>query len=283
MDRLVEPFRYGFMQDALAAALLVGLTCAVLGAYVVQRRMAFIGDALAHTTLPGLVVAHLSGWSLSLGGLVAGILTALGIGWISRKQAVKEDTAIGITFTGMFALGVFLMSRARSYRDLSHMLFGNILGVSRGDLLLMAAVAAVVLVALLFFHKELELTSFDVTHATVIGIKPDRLNYLLLVLLALAVVTGIQAVGVILTSALLVTPAATASLVTDRFPRIMGVAAITATVSVLTGLYASYFLEASSGAAIVLSCTGVFLLVWLCRSLWRVGHPQGEEGGDALA
>src|SRR5882757_3712283 len=137
VEWLIEPFRYGFMQYALLAALLVGLTCAVLGAYVVQRRMAFIGDALAHTTLPGLVVAHLFGWSLSLGGLLTAVCTALGIGWVSRKQTIKEDTAIGVAFTGMFALGVLLMSRARSFRDLSHMLFGNILGVSAGDLMLM--------------------------------------------------------------------------------------------------------------------------------------------------
>jgi ABC-type Mn2+/Zn2+ transport system permease subunit len=275
----MEPFRYPFMQTALLAALCVGLTCAVLGVYVVQRRMAFIGDAMAHTTLPGLVIAHLSGWSLSLGGLVAGVLTALAIGWVSRKQAVKEDTAIGITFTGMFALGVLLMSTTRSFRDLSHMLFGNILGVTWGDLQLMAGVAGTVFAALFLFHKELELTSFDRTHAEAIGIRADRLNSLLLVLLALAVVTGIQAVGVILTSALLVTPAATAALLTDRFPRVMAIAAITAVASALVGLYVSYFLQASAGAAIVLTCTAVFLLVWLGRSLKRACFPQDE--GDA--
>ena len=267
MDWLIEPFRYGFMQTALLAALLVGLTCAILGAYVVQRRLAFIGDALAHTTLPGLVVAHLFGWSLSLGALVTAVGTALGIGWVSRKQTIKEDTAIGVAFTGMFAFGVLLMSRARSFRDLSHMLFGNILGVSSGDLMLMACVAGVVVASLFLFHKELELTSFDRTHAQVIGIKPEALNYLLLVLLALAIVTGIQAVGVILTSALLVTPAATASLLTDRFPRLMAIAALDAILSAVLGLYVSYYLEASSGAAIVLVCTLLFVLVWLGRPL----------------
>jgi len=266
VDWLIEPFRYSFMQTALAAAVLVGVTCAVLGVYVVQRRMAFIGDAMAHTTLPGLVIAHLNGWSLSLGALVAAVLTALGIGWISRKQAVKEDTAIGVVFTGMFALGILLISRTRSYRDLSHMLFGNILGVSWEDLLLIGAVAGVILLSLLLFHKELELTSFDPTHAEVIGLRADRMKNLLLVLLALAVVTGIQAVGVILTSALLVTPAATASMMTDRLPRIMGFAALIAVVSAIIGLYSSYYLEASSGAAIVLTCTAIFVVVWLGRA-----------------
>jgi ABC-type Mn2+/Zn2+ transport system permease subunit len=277
LDWLIEPFRYGFMQTALAAAIFVGLTCAVLGAYVVQRRMAFIGDAMAHTTLPGLVIAHLFGWSLSLGALATGVLAAVGIGWISRRQAVKEDTAIGVVFTGMFALGIFLMSRARSYRDLSHMLFGNILGVGWDDLQLMAGVTGVVLLTLFLFHKELELTSFDVTQAEVIGIRADRLKYLLLVLLALAVVTGIQAAGVILTSALLVTPAAAASLLTDRFPRIMLIAAVISVASSVIGLYVSYYLQASSGAAIVLTCTAIFVLVWLARSVRQRFSPAAEE------
>ncbi len=278
MDCLIEPFRYGFMQTALLAAVFVGLTCAVLGAYVVQRRMAFVGDAMAHTTLPGLVIAHLLGWSLSLGALAAGALAAVSIGWISRRQTVKEDTAIGVVFTGMFALGIFLLSRARSFRDLSHMLFGNILGVGWDDLQLMAGVTGLILLTLFLFHKELELTSFDVTHAEVIGIRADRLKYLLLVLLALAVVTGIQVAGVILTSALLVTPAATAALLTDRFLRSMLIAAGIALASAVAGLYASYYLQASSGAAIVLTCTGVLVVVWLGRAMkLRFSPPAAEE------
>jgi manganese/iron transport system permease protein len=269
MRWLIEPFRYPFMQHALLAAVLVGLTCAVLGTYVVQRRMAFIGDALAHTTLPGLVISHLFGWGLSLGGMAAAVATALFIGGVSRREKVKEDTAIGVVFTGMFALGIFLMSRTRSFRDLTHMLFGNVLGVTPEDLLLIAGVTVVVLLGALLFHKELELTSFDPTHAEVIGLRADRLRYLLLVLLALAVVTGIQAVGVVLTSALLVTPAATAALLTDRFPRRMLLAAILAVGCSSAGLVASYFLRASSGASMVLACTVVFIVVSASRSAWR--------------
>ena len=144
MGWLTEPFRYAFMQHALLAAVMVGVTCALLGVHVVQRRMAFVGDALAHTTLPGLVIAHLFGWSLSLGGLGAALATALLIGWASRRQTIKEDTAIGVVFTGMFALGVLLMSRTRSYRDLTHMLFGNVLGVTTEDLWFIGGVAVVV-------------------------------------------------------------------------------------------------------------------------------------------
>lgn len=257
------------MQTALLAAICVGVTCAVLGVYVVQRRMAFIGDAMAHTTLPGLVIAYLNGWSLSLGALVAAVLTALGIGWISRKQTIKEDAAIGIVFTGMFALGILLMSRTRSLRDLAHMLFGNLLGVAWGDFRWILLVAGLIFLALLLFHKELELTSFDPIHAEVIGLRTERMKYLLLVLLALAVVTGIQAVGVILTSALLVTPAATAGLLTNRFPRMMVLSAGIAIASAVVGLLVSYYWNVSSGAAIVLTCTAIFILTWFARAISR--------------
>jgi ABC-type Mn2+/Zn2+ transport system permease subunit len=277
MDWLIEPFRYEFMQTALAGAILVGVTCAALGAYVVQRRLAFVGDAMAHTTLPGLVIAFLLGWNLSLGALAAAVLAALGIGWISRRQTVKEDTAIGVVFTGMFALGIFLMSRAHSYRDLTEMLFGSILGVDWDDLGLMAGVTGVVLVTLFLFHKELELTSFDVTYAEVIGIRADRLKYLLLVLLALAVVTGIKAAGVILTSALLVTPAATATLLTDRFPYTILIAVAISIASSVTGLLVSAHLRASSGAAIVLTCTAVFGVVWLGRAMTLRFSPAADD------
>jgi manganese/iron transport system permease protein len=262
LDWLLEPLSFGFIRTALAAAVLIGLTCACVGVYVVLRRMAFIGDALAHTALPGVVVAYLNGWNLFGGAIVAGMITALGIGWFSRRQAVREDTAIGVLFTGMFALGILLISTVRSFRDFTHILFGNILGVTAGDLALMAVVAAGTLLTLLLFHKELELTSYDPQHAAVIGIQPDRMRLLLLLLLALTVVTSIQVVGVVLTSALLVTPAATASLLTKRLPRMMLIAALVAAGSGLVGMYASYYAAVSSGAAIVLTCTACFGVAW---------------------
>lgn len=266
MGWLIEPFQHGFMQIALLAAALVGLTCAVLGVYVVLRRMAFIGDAMAHTTLPGLVVAYLYGFNLFGGALVAGLLTALGIGWLTRREVVREDTAIGILFTGMFAAGVLLMSATRSFRDLTQMLFGNILGVTTTDLLLIGLVALVVLVALAFLHKELELTSFDPVHAEVIGLHPDVMRYGLLALLALTVVAGVQVIGVILTNALLVTPAAAASLLTRRLPHMMALSSLIALVSVVVGLCASYYANAPSGPAIVLTSIVCFGLAWLVRA-----------------
>ncbi len=266
LNWLLEPLQYNFMITGLVASALVGLTCATLGVYVVLRRMAFIGDALAHTTLPGLVVAYLNGWNLYGGAIVAGMLTALGIGWLSHRQEVREDTAIGILFTGMFALGILLISTVRSYRDFTHILFGNILGVTNVELGLIGLIAALVLITLIIFHKELELTSFDPIYAEVIGLSASLVRYGLLILLSLIVVVGIQAVGVVLTSALLVTPAATAALITDRLPRMMLIAACVAVFSGFVGLYASYYYSVSSGAAIVLTCTFCFALAWVWRT-----------------
>jgi manganese/iron transport system permease protein len=269
VDWLAAPFRFAFMQTALLAAVLVGLSCAAIGVYVVLRRMAFIGDALAHTILPGVVIAYLNQWSLTGGALIAGLVTALGIGWLSRREAIREDTAIGIVFTGMFALGVLLMSTTRSFRDFTHILFGNILGVTRDDLALIGLMTALVLLALWLLRKELELTSFDPIHAQVIGLRPARLRYVLLILLSFTVVSSIQVVGVVMTSALLITPAATAALLTQRLGRMTLIAMASAILSGVVGLYASFYANVSSGAAIVLACTGFFVLAWAIHSLRR--------------
>lgn len=265
MGWLVEPLGYSFMQTGLAAAMLVGISCAALGVYVVLRSMAFIGDALAHTVLPGLVASYLFGLNLLLGAVIAGVFTSLGIGWLSRREALREDAAIGVAFTGMFALGILLMSTTNSFRDFSDMLFGNILGVTGRDLALISFLAAAVILLLLVFHKELELTSYDPTHARTIGLDADRVRYGLLVLLALTVVAGIQAVGVVLISALLITPAATASLITRSLPGMIALSTAIASASGIVGLYASYYLNVASGAAIVLSCTACFVITFLGR------------------
>ncbi|MEJ7841003.1 MAG: metal ABC transporter permease [Rubrobacter sp.] len=267
MGRLTEPLQFTFMQTGLLAAVLVGVTCAVLGVYVVLRSMAFIGDALAHTILPGLVAAYLLGLNLLGGAVVAGVATALGIGWLSRRGTLREDTAIGVTFTGMFALGILLMSTANSFRDFSDMLFGNVLGIVPRDLVFITTLALLVLAFLFLFHKELELTSFDPVHAQAMGLGADKVRYGLLVLLSLTVVAGIQAVGVVLISALLITPAAAASLVTNSLPRMMAISAAVAAFSGVAGLYASYFFDVASGAAIVLACTACFGVAYLVRVL----------------
>lgn len=261
---IIEPFQYPFMVNALVASLLIAGTCGVIGSYVVLRRLAFIGDALAHTALPGVVIAYMYGWSLVSGALVAGVMTALGIGWMARRASIREDTAIGVIFTAMFALGLLLMSKLQSFRDLSHILFGNILGVQSQELWLMSGVAIAVLCCLLLFHKELELTSFDALHAEVIGIRSDWLRTMLLVLLAFTIVTSIQVVGVVLTSALLVTPAAAASFVATDLRKMMLSAAVVGALSACVGLLISYHFAVATGATIVLTCTAMFgiLAVW---------------------
>lgn len=269
MTFLLEPLRYEFMRYGLLAAALVGVACASIGVYVVLRRMAFIGDALSHTILPGVVGAYLMGANLLLGALVAGLLTALGIGWFSRRGDVREDTAIGIVFTGMFALGILMMSTVQSFRDFTHILFGNILGVTGSDLALIAGVCIVILAGFIFFNKELELTSYDPVHSEVIGLRTDLMRYGLLILLALTVITGIQVVGVVMTSALLITPAATATLLTNRLSRMVPIASAIAVVSGVAGLYVSYYFAVSSGAAIVLLCTLSFAIAWVVHQVRR--------------
>ena len=280
IDFLTTPLRYPFIQSALMAVVLVGLCCAAIGVYVVLRRMAFIGDALAHTMLPGIVVAYLNQWNLSLGAIIAGVLTALGIGWLSRRDEVREDTAIGVLFTAMFALGILLVSTARSFRDFSHILFGNLLGVSFADVGLMALLTLLILVTLFLFHKELELTSFDPTHARVMGLSADKLRYLLLVLLALTVVSAIQVVGVVLTSALLITPAAAAALLSERLSRMMLIAVIISIVSGVIGLYISFYANVSSGAAIVLTATFFFALAWIYKVLRDRYYPVSAKSEE---
>jgi manganese/iron transport system permease protein len=276
---LTEPFQFEFMQTALLAAVLVGVTNATIGVHVVRRRMAFIGDALAHTTLPGLVIASMWGASLSLGALAAGVATAFAIHLVGRKRAIAEDTAIGVVFTGLFAFGVLLASQTKSMRNLTDVLFGNLFAVSRADLAFIAGVTAFVLMLLAALHKELELTAFDPTHSEAIGLKPDRVRLLLLLLLALTVVTSIQAVGVVLTSALLVTPAATASLLSQRLAWVMVLSASLAALAALVGLLVSYYLQASVGAAMVLVCTAFFGVVSLGQVVAQWWRPP--SAGEA--
>ena len=276
MNWLLAPLHYSFMQSAFFAIMMVGVTCATLGCFVVLRRMAFIGDAIAHTALPGVVVAYLEGFNLFFGALAAGLLTALGIGWLSGREELREDTAIGVLFTGMFALGVVIISRARSFRDFSAMLFGNVTGVTTADLILMGVILVIVLAVLAMFYKELELTSVDPGYSAVIGLRADWMRNVLLILLALAVVTAIQAVGVILTSALLITPAAAASLLTGNLLRMMFVSSVIAIVSGIVGLYASFDFGVAAGAAIVLPGTLIFAVAFVVRHLVYVRFRSGR-------
>ncbi len=256
---LSEPFTFPFMVRGLAAALIVGLVCPVLGAYVVLRGMAFFGDALAHIILPGVVAAFLLGWPLVSGALIVGVAAALVIGAISRRSAIKEDAAIGVVFAGCLALGIALLSARRGYAvDLTHILFGNLLGVSTADLALIAILSALALLAVFALYKEFLVLSFDPLLAVTLRLPADRLQNLMLILLAVVIVVSIQAVGVALVLAMLVTPAAAASLLTRRLPAMMGVGAAIGAVSAILGLYLSYYTNLPSGPAIVLTATAIF-------------------------
>ena len=261
---LIEPLSYAFMQRGLVAAVLVGIICAVIGCYVVLRSMAFLGDALAHAILPGIAIAYLLNANLTVGALVAALLVALGIGFFSSGGNIKEDTAIGILFAAALALGVALISSMGSYAvDLSHILFGNVLGVSNFDLVLIAVVGVLVLAAIVLLYKQFLLVSFDPILATTMKLPVKRLNNLLLVMLGLTIVISIQSVGVGLVAAMLVTPGAAAYLLTRRLPSMMAVAAAIGAFSSLAGLYISYYTNIVSGSAIVLVATAVFLLAFL--------------------
>ena len=267
IDFLLEPLGYAFMVRGLIAAIMVGIVCAVVGTYVVLRGMAFFGDALAHSILPGIAIGYLVGngarQPLFWWALIAAILSSLGIGAISRSTKIKEDTAIGIIFAGTFALGVALISTVRSYTvDLAHFLFGDVLGVRTGDLWLIAVFGGFVLLIVLAFYKEFMVLSFDPVLAATLRLPVRFLEILLLILIAVTIVVSLQTVGVALMVAMLVTPAATAYLLTNRLPIMMALAALIAAISGVFGLYFSYYLSIASGAAIVLTCTAIFILVW---------------------
>jgi ABC-type Mn2+/Zn2+ transport system permease subunit len=274
MDWLTEPFTLAFMQRALVASVGVGVLCSVLGSYVVLRGMAFLGDALAHAILPGVAVAYLLGINLLVGALVAAVLVAVGIGLFSRRGTIKEDTAIGILFAAALSLGIVLISTVQTYAtDLTHIMFGNVLGVSTADLWLTGVLTVGVLLTIVLLYKELLLTAFDPVLAHVLGRRPELLRFVMLGLLALTIVVSLQTVGVGLVAALLVTPAATAYLLTRRLWTMMLVAALIGAASSVVGLYLSYYLNVASGAAIVLTATAVFAVAYVAAPrrglLWR--------------
>ena len=270
-DLLLTPLNYAFMVRGLLAALMVGAVCATVGTYVVLRGMAFFGDALAHAILPGVAIGYLVGGGargpLFWWGLLAAVISAVGIGTISKKAKINEDTAIGIVFASMFALGIALISSVRNYTvDLAHFLFGDVLGVSNQDLLLIAVFSGLIVLTVLIFYKEFLVLSFDPLLAETLRLPARTLEYLLLVLIAVTIIVSLQTVGVALMVAMLVTPSASAFLLTRRLPYMMLLGAVFASLSGVIGLYISFYASVASGAAIVLTCTAFFILAWLFRS-----------------
>ena len=267
IDLLLTPLGYSFMVRGLTAAVLTGIVCAVVGVYVVVRGMAFFGDALAHSILPGVAVGYLiTGGAqepMFWWGTGTAVLVSLAIGAVSQGAKIKQDTAIGIIFAGMFALGIAIISTVKSYTvDLTHFLFGDVLAVSGNQLITIAFFSGLVLLLVVAFYKEFLVLTFDPTLAATLRIPSRAFEYLQLVLIALAIAVSFQAVGVALMVAMLVTPAAAAYLITKRLPVMMVLAAVIASASGVIGLYFSYYINVASGPAIVLTATLFFLLSW---------------------
>lgn len=264
----LEPLQFAFMQRALLALILIGVVSGVMGAFVVTRGMSFLGDALAHTVLPGVAIAFITSGGSSVavlaGGLVAGVLSAVGIGLLTRGRRLSEDVAIGVIFAGAFALGIGIISRAQNYAaDLTHILIGEILAVDSTRLALIAVIGAVVMLVMALLYKELLLISFDPTLAQTLQLPGETLRIALLVLLALTIVIGVQAVGIVLVAAMLVTPAATGRFLVKRMHHLMLVSAGIAVFSSIVGLYIAWHGRIAASAAIVLTMTVLFLLAFL--------------------
>jgi len=274
IDLLLTPLNYSFMVRGLSAAVLTGIVCAVVGVYVVVRGMAFFGDALAHSILPGVAVGYLvTGGArepLFWWGTGTAVLVSLAIGAVSKGARIKEDTAIGIIFAGMFALGIAIISTVKSYTvDLTHFLFGDVLGVSGNQLALIGIFSFLIILLVIAFYKEFLVLTFDPTLAATLRIPMRVYEYLQLVLIALAIAVSFQAVGVALMVAMLVTPAAAAYLLTKRLPVMMVLAAVIASASGVIGLYASFYINVASGPAIVLVATLFFVVAWSYSALKR--------------
>jgi len=267
IDLLITPLSYSFMVRGLTAAVLTGIVCAVIGVYVVVRGLAFFGDALAHSILPGVAVGYLltdgAREPLFWWGTGTAVVVSLVIGAVSKGARIKQDTAIGIIFAGMFALGIAIISTVKSYTvDLTHFLFGDVLGVSGNQLITIAVFSFLILILVIAFYKEFLVMTFDPTLATTLRIPTRVFEYLQLILIALTVAVSFQTVGVALMVAMLITPAAAAYLLTKRLPIMMVLAAIIASASGVIGLYFSYYVNVASGPAIVLVATGIFVLAW---------------------
>lgn len=264
IEYLSDPLQYDFMKRAMVEVILMGAVTGAIGTYIVLRGLSFIGDALAHAIFPGVVIAFLLGQGVFFGALIFGIFTSVMIGVVATNQRVKEDSAIGVMFAGSFALGIVLISSSKNFtRDLASFLFGNVLGVTTNDIMLSAIAGVIVIALIVIFYRELLITSFDRGAAQAIGLPVLALDLLLLLMISLTIVVSLRAVGNILVIAMLVTPAATARLLTDRLPVMIVLGALIGVVSGIVGLYISYYNDVAAGGTIVLVATALFGLAWL--------------------
>ncbi|WP_182348086.1 metal ABC transporter permease [Tomitella gaofuii] len=260
---LTEPLSYPFMVRALATTVIAAIVCALLSCWLVLVGWSLMGDAVSHAVLPGVVLAYILGAPFALGAIVFGVLAVVLIGVVRATSRVKEDAAIGIVFTALFALGLALVSVTPSHVDLNHIIFGNILGIANADMVQVAVLAAMAAAVILVKRRDLMLYAFDPTHAHAIGLSTRRLSAILLGLLAVTSVVALQVVGVVLVVAMLIVPGATAHLLTDRFSRMLLIAPALSAACSVTGIYLSYHLDAASGAMVVLTQAAVFTAAYL--------------------
>ncbi|MBU8712875.1 MULTISPECIES: metal ABC transporter permease [Brevibacillus] len=255
--------QYDFLQKALFTSVVVGIICGVIGSFIILRGMSLMGDAISHAVLPGVALSYAFGINFFLGAVATGVLTAIGIGYVSQNSRIKNDTAIGILFTSAFALGIIMITMLKSSTDLYHILFGNVLAVRPSDMWVTVGIGVIVIVTVYAFFKELLLTSFDPTIAAAYGLRNNLIHYLLMTLLTMVTVASLQTVGIVLVVAMLITPAATAYLLTDRLSVMIFLAASFGVISAIIGLYFSFTYNLASGATIVMVATGLFLLAFL--------------------
>ncbi|MCW0953809.1 metal ABC transporter permease [Weissella ceti] len=259
-DFIVALGQYNFLQSALMASIMVGIMSGIIGSFIILRGMSLMGDAISHSVLPGVAVAYMLGINMLWGAATFGVIAALLIGFVSTHSKLKNDTAIGIVFSAFFALGFILISMAESSTNLHHILFGNVLAVSDSDLVTTVIILAIVILFVVLFFKELQITSFDETFARVYGLKTYLIQYGLMIVLTLVTVTALQTVGIILIVAMLITPAAIAFLWTNKLSTMLALASAFGTVSSVVGLYLSYTFNWASGPAIVLVAAIIFLV-----------------------
>lgn len=254
---------YGFLQTALITSILVGIMSGIVGSFIILRGMSLMGDAISHAVLPGVAVAYMLGINLLLGASIFGILAAILIGYVASHSQLKNDTAIGIVFSAFYALGFILISLAESASNLHHILFGNVLAVSDQDLLTTTGVLCVVILFVVFFYKELLITSFDETFAKTYGLKTQVIHYSLMLVLTLVTVSSLQTVGIILVVAMLITPASTAFLWTNQLSHMLIYSGLFGALSAMIGLYLSYTFNWASGPAIVLVAALIFAISFI--------------------
>ncbi len=269
MEFISDLTNYAFLQKAFVTSIVVGIICGVIGSFIVLRGMALMGDAISHAVLPGVAISYILGINYFYGAVVIGVLTSLGIGAISQNSRIKNDSAIGIVFSAAFALGIIMITLAKSATDLTQILFGNILAVRTSDMWLTIIVGAIVILAVVIFYKELLITSFDETMAAAYGLKTRMIHYGIMVLLTLVTVASLQTVGVILVVSMLITPASSAYLLTNRLSTMIWLASLFGAISAVLGLYISFELNLPSGPVIALVATAIFVVIFTLSNVLR--------------